>query len=76
MEQIKEAGVSICSIEHVRVAHRFLEKRRRGEIAVCPRCKEAYPLADGAICLGCQGEVPYVVSEISDHSRATPNSTP
>jgi formylmethanofuran dehydrogenase subunit E len=76
IKQIKEAGGSICSIEQVRVAPRFLEKKHRGEIAVCPCCKEAYPLADGAICLGCQGEAPYVVSEIPNHSRATHNSTP
>jgi formylmethanofuran dehydrogenase subunit E len=71
MEQIKEAGVNICSIQHVRVAHRLLEKRRRGEIAICPQCKEAYPLADGPTCLACQGELPYVVSETSIHSRPT-----
>jgi formylmethanofuran dehydrogenase subunit E len=68
MEQIRESGTSICSIERVRVAPRFLEKKHRGKIAVCPNCKEAYPLADGAICLGCQDEVPYVVSEVPDNS--------
>lgn len=60
MEQIKEAGASICGIQHVRVSLRFLEKKRRGEITICTHCKEAYPLSDGAICLGCQGETPYV----------------
>jgi formylmethanofuran dehydrogenase subunit E len=68
MEQIRESGMSICRIERVRVAPRFLEKKHRGKIAVCPNCKEAYPFADGAICLGCQGEVPYVVSEVPDNS--------
>ena len=67
MEQIKEAGARICSIRRVRVALRFLEKKHRGGIGICPRCKEAYLLADGVICLGCQGEAPYVVSEIPDN---------
>jgi formylmethanofuran dehydrogenase subunit E len=66
MEQIKEAGGSICGIQQVKVALRFLEKKQRGNIVICPLCKEAYPLADGAICLGCQGESPYIVSEIPD----------
>ena len=68
MEQIKEAGASICSIQQVKVAPRFLEKKHRG-FAICPHCKEAYPLADGAICLGCQGEAPYVESEIPDNNN-------
>jgi len=71
MEQIKEAGASIFSIQHVRVAIRFLEKKQRGEIVICPHCKEAYPLADGAICRGCQDGTPYVVSEIPGHSGPT-----
>lgn len=58
IEQIKEAGTSICTIKQVRVAPRFLKKKRRGEIVICPRCREAYPHADGSICLGCQGRSP------------------
>jgi formylmethanofuran dehydrogenase subunit E len=61
MEQIKEAGTRICGIQHVKVALRLLEKKHRGDIVMCPRCKEAYPHADGPICLGCQGEYPYIV---------------
>jgi formylmethanofuran dehydrogenase subunit E len=71
MEQIKEAGTRICGIQHVKVAPRLLEKKHRGDIVQCPRCKEAYPGADGAICLGCQGEYPYIVSEIPDSRRAS-----
>jgi formylmethanofuran dehydrogenase subunit E len=71
MEQIKEAGTSICGIQHVKVALRFLEKKHRSNIAICPLCKEAYPHTDGAICLGCQGESPYIVSEIPDTFGAT-----
>ena len=60
IKQIEEAGAGIDSIQRVKVAPRFLEKKDRGETALCPGCKEAYPIADGAICLGCQGESPYV----------------
>jgi formylmethanofuran dehydrogenase subunit E len=28
-------------------------------IEACPVCREAYPVSDGAICRGCQGEAPY-----------------
>lgn len=62
MEEIKEAGASICSIQQVKIAPRFLKKLHGTGFAICPRCKESYPIADGEICLGCQGEAPYVVS--------------
>jgi formylmethanofuran dehydrogenase subunit E len=71
MKQIKEAGTRICGIQHVKVALRLLGKKHRGDIVMCPRCKEAYPGADGAICLGCQDEYPYIVSEIPDTRRAS-----
>jgi len=64
MKQIRDAGASICRIEHVQVEPRFLEKKRRGAISICPRCKEAYPLADGLICFGCQEKAPHLVSGI------------
>jgi formylmethanofuran dehydrogenase subunit E len=64
MEQIRESGTGGCRIEHVRVASRFLEKNRRGRIVICPRCKEAYPIGDGEICLGCQGESAYVIGKM------------
>jgi formylmethanofuran dehydrogenase subunit E len=66
MKQIKEAGARICGIQHVTVALHLLEKKHRGDIVQCPRCNEAYPGDDGEICLACQGEYPYIVSEIPD----------
>ena len=66
MEQIRQSGTKICSIDRVRVVSRFLKENRRGSIVICPRCKEAYPLADGAICLGCQGESFYRVSGVKN----------
>ena len=69
MKQIRKSGAGICSIDYVRVAPRFLEKKRRGEITVCPQCNEAYPLADGVICLGCQESAPYIVAETQSANR-------
>ena len=63
-EQIKEAGSGICSLQSVTVRPQFLKKRSKGNIAVCPLCKEAYPARDGDICLGCRGDAPYLESDI------------
>jgi formylmethanofuran dehydrogenase subunit E len=67
MGQIKKAGTDICSAQQIKIAPRFLKKQRRTGFAICPGCKESYPAADGAVCLGCQGEAPYMLSEIPDH---------
>lgn len=61
--EISEAGDSICKLEKVNVQSRFIGGKHMGEIGVCPICHEAYPVADGAVCRGCQGEAPYVVAE-------------
>jgi formylmethanofuran dehydrogenase subunit E len=62
MEQVKKAESTICGTQRVRVARRFLEKIHRSGFAVCPGCREAYPVADGAMCLNCQGEGLYAVT--------------
>jgi formylmethanofuran dehydrogenase subunit E len=61
MKEIEEAGSDICSVQHVIVADRIVEKPHRPGFALCPRCKESYPAADGPICLGCREEGLYVV---------------
>lgn len=53
LKEIREAEDTIMSVRQVKVAKRILEKSRRGGFAVCPHCGEAYPSADGPICLGC-----------------------
>jgi formylmethanofuran dehydrogenase subunit E len=68
LEQIREAGAGICGIQHVKVAGRILQKQHGVGIAVCPRCKESYSVADGALCLGCQGPALYVVQEVVNSS--------
>jgi len=56
LDEAKRAGGNICGVERVRVAESIrLRQRHRGEFAVCPVCREAYPLADGGSCLACQG---------------------
>ena len=59
-EEILEAGASILTLETVTVRADQLKKRGKGAIAICPTCHEAYPAKDGAICLACQGQSPYV----------------
>jgi formylmethanofuran dehydrogenase subunit E len=56
LNQIREAGTDICSIEEVRVSLGFFGKKKKDPIAVCPACKEAYRSADGAaVCPACRG---------------------
>jgi formylmethanofuran dehydrogenase subunit E len=69
MKQIRESGTGTSSVENVRVASRFLKRTPRGNIVICPNCKEAYPLADGAVCLGCQGDAPYVICDVKTNNR-------
>ncbi|MBN1613742.1 MAG: trehalose-binding protein [Deltaproteobacteria bacterium] len=54
-DQIREAGARLCKIQNLRVQTRFLKKRSKGSIAICPQCGEAYPSMDGGICRGCGG---------------------
>ncbi|HOU78664.1 MAG TPA: formylmethanofuran dehydrogenase subunit E family protein [Syntrophales bacterium] len=60
LNEIREAGASVLSMQQVRIKPDLMGKRRLGNTAVCPECGEAYPLRDGASCLGCQGHAPYV----------------
>jgi formylmethanofuran dehydrogenase subunit E len=66
LSQIKKAGVEICGVSPVQIKPEFLKKRDKGKIVICPSCKEAYPLQDGNICLACQGNSPYIISEHPD----------
>jgi formylmethanofuran dehydrogenase subunit E len=57
--EIKEAGDTILSIQHVRVRAQIAEKKHKGSVALCPECREAYPADDGKTCLACQGNKLY-----------------
>ena len=70
LEQIREAGPQLYSIQRVTVKPQLLKKRSKGQIAVCPLCKEAYPARDGDICLGCQGDAPYLETDIVNERRS------
>ena len=61
IHEIGEAGRNILSIQEVKIQPEAVEKRHKGRIAVCPQCREAYPLDDGAVCMLCQGNTPYTL---------------
>lgn len=60
IDQIKEAGHELLSIQRVRVEPEKLKRGKMGPVAVCPSCSEAYPVKDGARCRACMGESPYL----------------
>lgn len=58
-EQIRLAGRSIYTLHQVQIKPQYIGKHSKGTIGICSLCGEAYPVRDGAVCLGCQGEAPY-----------------
>jgi formylmethanofuran dehydrogenase subunit E len=59
IREISNAGASILSMERVKVRPEIAARVHKGKISMCPRCREAYPSADGELCLACQGGNPY-----------------
>ncbi len=70
LEQIREAGATICSIQQVKVKPHLMKMPHRSGFTICPLCKEAYPVDDGRVCRACQGETPYIVPKLSDNCGA------
>ena len=62
LHEIEEAGDSICRMEEVTVHSNLLGHTHTGAVGICPVCGEGYPLKDGPICRGCQGERYYSAS--------------
>ena len=60
LEQIKEAGSRICSLKRVIVQPQYMKKKKKGRIALCTMCHEAFPYEDEEICRACKGESPYL----------------
>ena len=60
--EIEAAGDSICKVEPITVKRRFMGHKHMTRILCCPVCGEAYPVEDGPVCRGCQGEAPYVLA--------------
>jgi formylmethanofuran dehydrogenase subunit E len=59
LNQISQAGKEICGWQQVCVSENYLKDNRRGNMSICPMCREGYPLSDGNLCRACQGEAPY-----------------
>jgi formylmethanofuran dehydrogenase subunit E len=59
LDEIRHAGATVCSVQSVTVSERVRTKPHMGAVGLCPLCSEPYPVKDGAICRGCQGEAPY-----------------
>lgn len=55
LKSIEDAGRQMLSCVPVRVI-RYQGKSRKGEVAICPRCGEAYPTVQGDACLACRGK--------------------
>lgn len=62
MSQIKEAGHSMLSMQRVRVVPDNVARKKAGLSAICPACRESYPLQHGNLCRSCNGESPYIQS--------------
>ena len=60
LREIEEAGDALCGCMPIRIYKRFLGHAPMSSVGACPLCGEAYPLDDGSLCRGCQGETPYV----------------
>lgn len=58
-EEIRRAGRRVCTLHPVRVRTGDVIRRSKGAIGICGACGEAYPVKDGPVCLGCQGQAPY-----------------
>ena len=71
-QEIKDAGKGILGVQPVQIQPELLgKKKKQGAIGICPLCGEAYPLRDGASCLPCKGESPYVQNNILKASCGT-----
>lgn len=57
-EEIRVGTEKVCSVQLVEIPEKWRIKIRKGRVVLCPVCGEPYPLRDGAICRGCQGESP------------------
>jgi len=52
---ILKAGRKILNLLPVDVVQQY-ERNKKGEIGICPKCREAYPLKQGTACLACKGK--------------------
>jgi len=64
IREVNLAHTSIFAVQKVMIDLDSIQSHHRGAFAVCPLCGEGYPENDGKICLGCQGEAPYLHCEV------------
>ena len=62
--EIKLAHTSIFGVQKVMVNMESIKSHHRDVFAICSLCGEGYPEDDGEVCLGCQGEAPYLQCEV------------
>lgn len=74
--EIETAGDTILRLERVTVQKRLLGHTHMTRIEACPVCREAYPVSDGAICRGCQGEAPYEHARSAEVEECVPKRVP
>jgi len=72
--EIEEAGETLCSMAPVQMDDRALGHKSMRRVGMCPICVEAYPMDDGAICRGCQGEAPY--AQLGGQATCQPRRQP
>lgn len=60
-QQMLAAGTSIFCSQEVKVQSSYLIKKKIGKTAICPICKESYPVSQGAACSGCTSDMPYTI---------------
>ncbi len=60
LDQIKEAGHNLLSMQRVKVDPEALRRGKMGPVIACSTCGEPYPVKHGDRCRACQGESPYL----------------
>lgn len=55
IQDILMAGRKMLNSTPIQITH-YYEKNKKGEVRICPVCREAYPIKQGRKCLACQGE--------------------
>jgi len=61
LNQIREAGSSLLSLQKVSVNPEISKKKKGSKIAICPVCNEGYPAKHGDKCRICSGEISYLL---------------
>jgi len=58
LKEIHAAGETVLNVRAVAIKPSYLVRRSKGAIGTCVQCGEAFPLAHGSSCRGCQGQAP------------------